>query len=95
MRGWRFDKRVGRARIPRFPKGSILHFIAAGVGLFAGLTLWFAASHWLASSIFWAEARFPKLVGSKSLRVYEAIICGLLVLGCFAVAFWIMEMIAG
>jgi len=90
----RLRERVRRASIPQSPKGSILHFIAAGLGLFVGLSLWFTASHWLAASIFWAEARFPRLVGSKSLRVYEAIICGLLVLGCFAVAFWVMQAIA-
>jgi hypothetical protein len=85
--------RAQAERAPPTHERFILHFIAAGLGLFAGLTLWFTASHWLASSIFWAENRFPKLAGSKRLRVYEAVICGLLVLGCFAVAFWIMQLI--
>jgi hypothetical protein len=71
-----------------------LHFIGAGLGLFAGLIMWFTGSHWLASSILWAEDRYPKLIGSKGLRVYEVIICGLLVLGCFAIAAWVMLLVA-
>jgi hypothetical protein len=71
-----------------------LHFIGASLGLFAGLVMWFTASHWLASSIIWAEDRLPRLIGSKRLRVYEIVICGLLVLACFAIAVWVMLLIA-
>jgi hypothetical protein len=71
-----------------------LHFIGASLGLFAGLIIWFTGSHWLASSILWAEDRYPRLIGSRRLRVYEIVLCGLLVLGCFALAFWIMLLIA-
>ena len=56
--------------------------------------MWFTASHWLASSILWAENRFPRLIGSKRLRVYEVMICGLLVVACFAIAVWVMLLIA-
>jgi hypothetical protein len=71
-----------------------LHFIGASLGLFAGLIMWFTASHWLASSVLWAENRFPRLIGSKRLRVYEIVICGLLVLACFAIAVSITLLIA-
>ena len=70
-----------------------MHFIAASLGFIAGVITWFTASHWLASSILWAENRYPWLAGSKRLRAYEILICGLLVLGCFAVAVWIMRLI--
>ena len=58
-----------------------------------GMTTWFAASHWLASSIIWVEGRYPNLIGSKGLRVYESVVCGLLVLACFAVAVFITLML--
>ena len=70
-----------------------MHFIAGSLGLIAGVITWFTASHWLASSILWAENRYPGLIGSKRLRIYEIIICALLVLGCFAIAVWIMRLI--
>jgi hypothetical protein len=64
------------------------------VGLILGLITWFTASHLLASSILWVENRYPKLAGSLSLRAYEMVMCGLLVLSCFAVAVWIMRVLA-
>jgi hypothetical protein len=70
-----------------------LNLIAAGLGLIAGLIVWCTGSHWLASSILWAESHYPRLVGSKRLRVYEIAICGLLVVGCFAIAVWVMRLI--
>lgn len=56
--------------------------------------MWFTVSHWVASSILWAENRYPMLVGSKRLRIYEVVICGLLVLVCLAIAVWIMRLVA-
>jgi hypothetical protein len=85
----------GSKRDPRYATSErfILYFIGAGLGLIAGMIAWFSASHWLATSILWFEARYPRLVGSKSLRIYEVVFCGLLVLGCFAIAFWIMLLV--
>ena len=68
-----------------------MHFIAASLGLILGMTVWFVASHLLASSIIWVENRYPKMEGSKSMRAYETVICGLLVLGCFAIAIWVLR----
>lgn len=86
---------VSQIRNPQsvFLEVLILHFIAASLGLIAGLIMWFTGSHWLASSILWAENRYPALVGSKRLRIYEVLICGVLVLGCFAFAAWITWLI--
>jgi hypothetical protein len=69
-----------------------LQIVAASLGLILGMITWFTASHWLASSILWFESRYPKLAGSKRLRAYEIVICGLLVLTCFAVAALIMRL---
>lgn len=71
-----------------------MQFITASVGLILGLMAWFFASHLLATSIIWVENRYPKMIGSKSLRAYETVICGLLVLGCFAIAVWVMRALA-
>jgi len=41
----------------------------------------------------WIEDRRPELVGSKGLRVGEAVACGALVLATFALAFWIIRLL--
>ena len=71
----------------------LLYFIAALVGVIAGVMIWFAASRWVASSILWAESRYPRLAGSKSLRAYEAVVCGLLVFFALALAFLIARLL--
>jgi hypothetical protein len=53
----------------------------------------FLASPVIASSIEWVENRRPDLVGSKQLRVGEAVACGALVLATFALAFWIVRLL--
>ena len=71
-----------------------MHIMTASLGLILGMVVWFSASHLLATSILWVENRYPKMAGSLSLRAYEAVMCGLLVLGCFAIAVWIMWLLA-
>jgi hypothetical protein len=70
-----------------------LYVLAIIAGLTTGITVWFLASHWIASSITWIEDRRPELAGSKPLRVGEAVACGALVLATFALAFWIIRLL--
>lgn len=70
-----------------------MYVLAVIAGLTASITVWFLASHWIASSITWVEDRRPELVGSKRLRVCEAVACGALVLATFALAFWIVRLL--
>ena len=72
-----------------FEKVLQLYFLAIISGLALGVTVWFLASHWIASSITWVEDHRPELVGSKQLRVGEAVACGALILACLALAVWI------
>lgn len=66
-----------------------MYFLAGLLGLTIGVLVWFLASHWIATSIEWVEDRRPELVGSRQLRIGEAVVCGALVLAAFALAFWI------
>jgi len=66
-----------------------LYFIAIVSGFVVGLIVWVVASHWIATSIAWAEARQPHLFGTRRLRAGEAIACGLLLVSCLALAYWI------
>jgi hypothetical protein len=66
-----------------------LYFVTGLVGFVIGFIVWFMLSYLLARSIMWIEARHPQLVGSKGMRVSEIIVCGVIVLGCLALAFWI------
>jgi hypothetical protein len=70
-----------------------LYLLAVIAGVTTGITVWFFASHWIASWIAWVEDRRPELVGSKRLRVGEAVACGALVLATFALAFWIVRLL--
>jgi hypothetical protein len=70
-----------------------LYFLATIVGLTIAIIVWYLASHWIETSIEWVEDHRPELVGSKRLRVGEAVACGALVLVTFALAFWIMRML--
>ncbi|HXG94970.1 MAG TPA: hypothetical protein VNN73_21705 [Blastocatellia bacterium] len=69
------------------------YFIAGFIGLVVGFIVWFIASRWIASSILWVESRYPRLVGSKSMRAGEIIATGALVLACLALAFWIARLL--
>ena len=70
-----------------------MYFLAVIAGLTVGIIVWFFASHWIASSITWVEDRRPEMVGSKQLRIGEAVACGALVLACVALAFWIARLL--
>jgi hypothetical protein len=70
-----------------------LYVLAIIAGLTASVTVWFLASRWIAAWITWVEDRRPDLVGSKQLRVGEAVACGALVLATFALAFWIVRLL--
>ena len=66
-----------------------MYFISAIIGLAVGVLIWITLSHWIATSITWAESRHPHLVGSRRIRIGEAVACGALFFGCLALAFWI------
>jgi len=69
-------------------------FLLGGIiGLTVGFVVWLVASHWVAVYIAGVEDRQPALVGSKQLRVMEAVICGALFLACLALAFWIARLV--
>ena len=70
-----------------------MHVLAIPAGLAIGIAVWYLASHWIASSITSVEDRRPDLVGSKQLRVGEAVACGALILATFALAFWIIRVL--
>ena len=70
-----------------------MYVLAVIAGLTTGITVWFIASRWIVSWITWVEERRPDLIGSKRLRVGEAVACGALVLATFALAFWIVRLI--
>jgi hypothetical protein len=69
-----------------------LYFVVGLAALAMGFMMWFITSPWVAASILWAENHYPQLVGTKSMKVSEMIICGLQVFGCFALAIWIARM---
>ena len=58
--------------------------IAAVVGLAVGVILWYITSRWIVASIFWVEQRYPQVVGTRAIRVSEAVVCGLQVFACLA-----------
>jgi hypothetical protein len=70
-----------------------LYLVATIAGLTVAVIVWFLVSHWIETSIEWIEDRRPELVGSRRLRLGEAIACGVLVLASFALAFWITRLL--
>ena len=70
-----------------------MYFLATIAGLTIAVIVWFLASQWIETSIEWVEDHRPELVGSKRLRVGEAVACGALVLASFALAFWIARLL--
>ncbi|HET8677792.1 MAG TPA: hypothetical protein VFO63_18475 [Blastocatellia bacterium] len=66
-----------------------MYFISSIIGLAAGILVWITVSHWIAASITRAEGRNPALVGSRRIRVGEALACGALFFACLALASWI------
>ncbi|HKY04961.1 MAG TPA: hypothetical protein VJQ56_08725 [Blastocatellia bacterium] len=71
----------------------MVYVIAVILGLFIAFILWFVMARWIAASIVWVESRYPHLLGSRGMRVSEAVACGLLVIACFAIAFWIAQLL--
>ena len=72
-----------------------MYVIAGLVGLAAGVTVWYITSRWIASSIFWVEHRYPQMIGTKTIKVSEVIVCSLQVLASMALAFWIARLMVG
>ena len=72
-----------------------MYVIAGLVGVAAGLAVWYITSRFVASSIFWVEHRYPQVVGTRMIRVSEGVVCGLQVLACLALAFWIARLMVG
>lgn len=70
-----------------------MYFLATIAGLTIAIIVWFLASHWIETSLAWVEDHRPELVGSRRLRVGEAVACGALVLASFALAFWIARLL--
>lgn len=70
-----------------------MYLLAIIAGLTIGITIWFVASHWIATGINLVEDRRPALAGSKQLRVGEVVACGALFLVCAALALWIIRIL--
>ena len=70
-----------------------MYILASIAGLTIAVIVWFLASHLIETSIEWVEDHRPELVGSKRLRVGEAIVCAALVLASFALAFWLTRLL--
>jgi hypothetical protein len=71
----------------------MVYVIAVIVGLFIAFILWFILARWIAASIIWVESRYPHLLGSRGVRVSEIVACGLLVVACLAIAFWLARLL--
>ena len=67
----------------------MLYLVAASCGLAVGVIVWCAGSRWIATSLQWADSRYPELAGTRKLRVVEGVACGALFFACLALAFWI------
>jgi hypothetical protein len=74
-------------------EGFKLYIVAGIVGITVAFTAWLITSHAVAASIVWAESRYPHWAGTKGMRIGEAALCGLVVLLCFALAFWVAHLI--
>jgi cytosine/uracil/thiamine/allantoin permease len=72
-----------------------LYVIAGLVGIAAGVAVWYSTSRWIALSIFWVEHRYPQVIGTKTIKVSEVIVCSLQVLASLALAFWIVRLMVG
>ena len=72
-----------------------MFIIAAPVGFAVGVIVWYITSRWIASTIFRVEQRYPQLIGTRAIKVSEILVCGLQVLACLALAFWIARLMIG
>jgi hypothetical protein len=69
-----------------------LYIIAGLVGFAAGIIVWYITSPLIAATILRVEQRYPQVVGTRAIRVSEALACGLQVFACMALAFWIARL---
>jgi hypothetical protein len=72
-----------------------LHIIAALIGIAIGVIFWVITSPWVVLTIFWVEQRYPQVVGTRAIRISEAVVCGLQVFACLGSAFWIALLMVG
>ena len=69
--------------------------IAALVGFALGVIFWYITARWIALTIFWVEHRYPQVIGTRAIKISEVLVCGLQVLACLALAFWIAWLMLG
>ena len=69
--------------------------IAGVVGVSAAVIIWYVTSRWIVASIFWVEQRYPQVIGTRAIRVSEAVACGLQVFASLALAFLIARLMIG
>jgi hypothetical protein len=67
--------------------------IAVLIGVGTGFFVWMLSSHWVAVLLNRIEDRNPALAGSRTLRLYEVLICGLVFVVCLALALWLSWLI--
>jgi len=72
-----------------------LHIIAALIGIAIGVIFWIITSPWVVMTIFWVEQHYPQVVGTRAIRISEAVVCGLQVFSCMGLAFWIALLMVG
>lgn len=71
----------------------MVYVIAAILGLLIAFALWFIMARWIAASLLWFESRYPNLIGSRGVRMSEIVACSVLVIACFAIAFWVARLL--
>lgn len=64
--------------------------VLCGFGI--GIVAWFLMSHWVALWLNHVEDDNPKMVQSRTLRVYEFLACGVVFVGCLALALWLSRL---
>ena len=72
-----------------------MHIIAALIGIAIGFIFWVITSPWVVLTIFWVEQHYPQVVGTRAIRISEAVVCGLQVFACMGLAFWIALLMVG
>lgn len=72
-----------------------MYFVAGLVVIAVAFMAWFITAPWVVASVLWAENHYPQLVGTKSIKAGEVIICGFQVAACLALAIWIGRLVIG
>jgi hypothetical protein len=70
-----------------------LFFIAAILGLAAGIIIWSLLSFVIGHSITLVETRRPELAGSMRMRVGEIAACSVAFVGSLVLGFWLAWLI--